>query len=60
MIQDPQWGDDTEATRGMTRGSVLVEVEGAGDYLPPFAGNLDIRTAAATRVGESIARGMVK
>ena len=34
---------------------VLIEVEGAADYFPPYAGNLDIMTAAATRVGESIA-----
>ncbi len=60
LLQDPQFDDATEATMGMTKVSIFVEVEGAGDYLPPFAGNLDIMTAAATRVGESIAREMMK
>ena len=39
-----------------TKVTVFLEVEGAAHYLPAYAGNLDIMTSAALRVGEEIAR----
>ncbi len=36
----------------------IIEVEGLGDYLPKYAGNLDIMTAAALRTGEMFAEEM--
>jgi acetaldehyde dehydrogenase len=53
---DPQFDDNPD---GSTRVVSFVEVEGAGDYLPPYAGNLDIMTAAAAKVGEELARALL-
>jgi acetaldehyde dehydrogenase len=45
---EPQFEED--------RVAIFIEVEGAADYLPAYAGNLDIMTAAAVAVGEELAK----
>jgi acetaldehyde dehydrogenase len=46
--------------RPTTKVAVFLEVEGAAHYLPSYAGNLDIMTSAALRVGERIAEHMAE
>jgi acetaldehyde dehydrogenase len=55
LLAEPQF-DIPFADRAFGRAAIFVEVEGAGDFLPPYAGNLDIMTAASTKVGNEIAR----
>ena len=58
---EPQFETDSYSTPGgfvNARVVALIEVEGAGDWFPPYAGNLDIMTAAAIRVGEQLANRM--
>lgn len=61
QVQFERFGDNNRLTipgLGEFTGiktSIFLEVEGAGDYLPSYSGNLDIMTAAAKATGELLA-----
>ncbi|WP_283562404.1 hypothetical protein [Paenarthrobacter sp. PH39-S1] len=55
---EPQFDTAREDWNGNGGVGIWIQVRGAADYLPEYAGNLDIITAAATRTADLLAERM--
>lgn len=60
VLKNPPVFEKRDTPNGeKTMAVMLLEVTGAGDWLPKYAGNLDIMTASAWQVGETFAQHLL-